>query len=58
MRTSAGRGADSWMMAIPIVALIIAFAMSAGSVEAVLNTFEGALRAIIAWVVDAVSALL
>ena len=44
MRTSGGRGADAWMLAIPVLALLVAGSMSAGGLDAVLLTLEGAVR--------------
>lgn len=44
MRTSGGRGADAWMLAIPVLALVVAGSMSAGGVDAVLITVESAVR--------------
>lgn len=44
MRTSGGRGADAWMLAIPVAALVVAGSMSAGGVDALLITLESAIR--------------
>jgi hypothetical protein len=44
MRTSGGRGADAWMLAIPVLALLVAGSMSAGGVDAVLLTVESTIR--------------
>ena len=44
MRASGGHGADAWMLAIPVLALVVASSMSAGGIEAVLLTFESAIR--------------
>jgi len=44
MRTSGGHGADGWMIGIPILVLIIASSMSAGGLDAMLLTLEGAVR--------------
>jgi hypothetical protein len=44
MRTSGGRGAEGWMIAIPILALVIASSMSAGGSEAMLMTLDSAIR--------------
>ena len=57
MRTSGGRGADGWMVAIPIVALIVASTMSAGGIDAMLIMLDGVVRTTITSVVDFVRAL-
>jgi hypothetical protein len=44
MRTSGGRGADAWMLAIPVAALVVAGSMSAGGFDAVVLTLESAVR--------------
>ena len=44
MRTSGGRGGDAWMLAIPVIALLIAGSMSAGGFDAMLLHFESAIR--------------
>ena len=44
MRASGGHGADAWMLAIPVLALVVASSMSAGGIEAVLLTLESAIR--------------
>ena len=44
MRTSGGRGAEVWIMAIPILALVAAGSMANGGVGAVLITLEGTIR--------------
>ena len=55
MRPSGGRGAEGWIMGIPIVALIVASTMSAGG--GMLIMLEGVVRTTISSVVDFVSAL-
>ena len=57
MRTSGGRGADGWMVAIPIVALIVASTMSAGGVDGMLIMVDGLVRTTFTAVVDFVRAL-
>ena len=57
MRTSGGRGAEGWIMAIPILALIVASTVSNGGVTGMLIMLEGAVRTTITAVVDFVSAL-
>lgn len=44
MRTSGGRGAEGWILAIPMLALIVAGSMAGGGVDAVLITIEGTIR--------------
>ena len=57
MRTSGGRGAEGWIMGIPIFALIVASTMSAGGVDGMLIMLEAVIRTTITSVVDVVSAL-
>ena len=58
MRTSGGRGADGWIMAIPILALIVASTMSAGGIDGMLIMLEGVVRTTITSVVDFVTGTL
>jgi len=44
MRTSGGRGAEAWMLAIPVIALLAAGAMGEGGLGAALVTLESAIR--------------
>ncbi len=44
MRTSGGRGADAWMLGIPVLALVVAGSMSAGGFDAMLLNLEGTIR--------------
>ena len=39
-----GRGADAWMIVIPVVALVVAGSLSEGGLDAVLLTLERAIR--------------
>lgn len=57
MRTSGGRGAEGWIVGIPIIALIVAATMSAGGVHFMLIMVDDAARTIITTVVDFVRAL-
>jgi hypothetical protein len=57
MRTSGGRGAEGWIMGIPILALILASTMSSGGVDGMLIMLEGVLRTTITSVVDLVRGL-
>jgi len=44
MRTSGGRGADAWMIVIPVTALLVAGTVSAGGFDAMLLQLESAIR--------------
>jgi hypothetical protein len=44
MRTSGGRGGDAWMLAVPVLALVVAATMSEGGLDAALLTLESAIR--------------
>ena len=52
MRTSGGRGAEGWIMAIPIVALIIAASASNGGAHGMLMFLETTVRQTITGVLD------
>lgn len=57
MRTSGGRGAEGWIMAIPVIALIIAASMSAGGPEAMALLLEGTIREVFTTAAALVSGL-
>ena len=57
MRTSGGRGADGWIVAIPILALIVASTMSAGGIDGMLMMVDDLIRTTFTAVVDFVRAL-
>jgi len=44
MRTSGGRGADAWMLVVPVIALLVGGRWSEGSLDAVLLRLEGVIR--------------
>lgn len=44
MRTSGGRGGEGWIMAIPIIALLVVSSMSAGGLDAMLVMLERTIR--------------
>ena len=44
MRMSGGRGADAWMILIPVLALAVAGTMSNGGLQGVLLTLEYVIR--------------
>ena len=44
MRASGGRGADAWMVLVPVVALLVAGSMSAGGLNAALLNLESTIR--------------
>ena len=57
MRTSGGSGNERWIIAIPILGLIIASTMSAGGVDGMLFALEGVVRTAISSVLDFARAL-
>ena len=57
MRTSGGRGADAWIIVVPIVALLVASTMSAGGPDAMLLTLDSAVRHTVTGVVDLIKGL-
>jgi len=57
MRSSGGRGADAWMILVPVVALAIAGTMSEGGVDGVLLMMERAIRHTLAAGIDLVRGL-
>jgi hypothetical protein len=52
MRTSGGRGAEGWILAIPVVALIVVAALTEGGVDGMFVTLDRLIRTTIASVVD------
>jgi len=44
MRTSGGRGADAWMLGVPVIALLVAGAMSAGGFDSMLVQLDSVIR--------------
>ena len=57
MRTSGGRGAEGWILAIPVVALIVATAMGGGGPQEMLVSLEGTIREAVTSVTDFISRL-
>ena len=57
MRSSGGRGADAWMIVIPVVALLVAGTMSSGGLNGALLTLERATRQTVTAGVDWVRGL-
>lgn len=57
MRTSGGRGAEGWIMAIPIVALIIAASASNGGANGMLLMLENTFRRTVTGVLEFVAQL-
>ena len=57
MRTSGGRGNEGWIVAIPIVGLIVAAMMSTDGVDGMLIVLEGVVRTAMTSVGDLVRAL-
>ncbi len=55
MRTSGGRGNEGWIMAIPLIALLVAASFANGGVDGLLYGLDGALRQIVASAVGFVS---
>jgi hypothetical protein len=58
MRTSGAGGSEGWIMAIPIVALIVAASAAAGGPEALLMSLESAVRGLFRSAADLVSSVL
>lgn len=52
MRTSGGRGAEGWIMAIPIVALIVAASASNGGANGMLLMLETTVRQTVTGMLD------
>ena len=52
MRTSGGRGFEGWIMAIPVIALVVAASLASGGVDGLLYGIDGAVRQVVAAVVD------
>ncbi len=58
MRSSGGRGADAWMIIVPVVALLVAGTMSAGGLDGVLLAVERVIRHTVTAGLDWVRALI
>ena len=52
MRTSGGRGHEGWIMAIPVIALLVVASVRSGGVDGLLHDLNGAVRQVRAAVVD------
>ena len=52
MRTSGGRGAEGWILAIPLAAMFVAATMSNGGAHAMLLLLEGTVRETLGAVVN------
>lgn len=57
MRTSGGRGAEGWIMAIPILALIVASSMSLGGADGMILMLESTVRTTVTSVVEFIARL-
>jgi hypothetical protein len=51
MRTSGGRGSESWIMVIPLAAMFVAATISNGGPDGMILLLEGTIRATITAVV-------
>ena len=52
MRTSGGRGFEGWIMAIPLIALVVAASLANGGVDGLLYGVDSTVRDVLAAVVD------
>ena len=52
MRTSGGRGFEGWIMAIPLIALMVAASLANGGVDGLLYGIDSTVRQVLAAVVD------
>lgn len=52
MRTSGGRGAEGWMLAVPLLAVTIAGIMSGGGPHEALMTAERTIRDLLTAMID------
>lgn len=57
MRTSGGRGAEGWIVVIPILALIVASSTSLGGPDAMLRMLDDTIRTTIGSIADLVRGL-
>ena len=57
MRTYGGRGAEGWMVAIPIIALLVVSTMSSNGIDAMLSLLDGTVRSFVASIVELVGGL-
>ena len=47
MRTSGGRGFEGWIMAIPLIALLVAASLANGGVDGLLYGIDSAVRQVL-----------
>jgi hypothetical protein len=52
MRTSGGRGFEGWIIAIPLIALVVTASLANGGVDGLLYGIDSAARELLAAVVD------
>ena len=57
MRTSGGRGAEGWIVGIPLLGLVIAASISLGGPDAMLSMLDDVIRTTIASVANLVRGL-
>ena len=58
MRTSGGRGHEGWIIAVPVIALLAATSRANGGVDGLLSGIDGAVRQILAVMMDFVDGLI
>jgi hypothetical protein len=52
MRTTGGRGFEGWMMAIPLIALVVAASMVNGGVDGLLYGIDSTVRQVLTAMAD------
>ena len=52
MRTSGGRGFEGWMIAIPLIALLVAASLANGGVDGLLYGIDSTVRQVLAAAVN------
>ena len=57
MRTNGGRGADGWIVLIPLVALLVVSTMSGGGINAMLSLLDDTVRSAVTSLVEFVDGL-
>ena len=57
MRTSGGRGVEGWIVAVPLIVLLVVSTMSSGGIGSMLSLLEDTVRSTVTSLVDVIGGL-
>ena len=57
MRTSGGRGVEGWIVAVPLIVLLVVSTMSSGGLDSMLSLLEDTVRSTVTSLVDVIGGL-